>query len=147
MIVYRLTLPNYANDLNGTGAAIYGGRWNSIGNFMLYTAQTSSLSILEHLAHIIGAEPVKYVLTTLIVKNHIEELQTNSLRKNWQANETLSQEIGDQWIRNRESAVLSVPSVINPLERNILINPNHPQLDLAIENQDWYVYDARLLKK
>ena len=146
MIVYRLTLSDYASDLSGTGAAMFGGRWNSIGNFLLYTAQTSSLSILEHLVHIAGADPVQYILTTLEVKNDIKKLETEQLTENWQKNEPFTQKVGDEWIKSKDSTVLSVPSVINPLENNILINPNHPNLELSVVNQDWYIYDSRLIK-
>ncbi|SNT26223.1 RES domain-containing protein [Ekhidna lutea] len=146
MIVYRLTLPKYADDLSGMGAALFGGRWNSIGNFMLYTAQTSSLSILEHLVHITGADSFKYLLLALNVdENQVEDLRT-SLPENWKSDENTTSKIGDQWIKNQFSAILKVPSAINPLESNFLINPNHPDLKMEIVNQDWFVYDRRLMK-
>ncbi|MEQ8904549.1 RES family NAD+ phosphorylase [Ekhidna sp.] len=146
MIVYRLTLPKYANDLSGIGASLFGGRWNSSGNFMLYTAQTSSLSILEHLVHITGADSFKYLLLALIVdENQVADLRT-PLPENWKSDENATSKIGDQWIKDQTSTILKVPSVINPLESNFLINPNHPDLQLEIVNQDWFVYDRRLMK-
>ena len=54
MKVYRLTRSEYSYDLSGFGASISGGRWNYPGEFILYTAQTSSLSILEALVHLNG---------------------------------------------------------------------------------------------
>jgi len=127
------------------GASLFGGRWNSIGNFMLYTASTSSLSILEHLVHVIGSETSGYMLTTIKVESSIASFE-NELLYNWQTSESETQRIGDQWIKNQESAALEVPSVINPLETNILLNPNHPNLQLDIINQDWFVYDHRLIR-
>ena len=128
------------------GSALYGGRWNSIGNFLLYTAETSSLSILEHLVHITGADSFKYVL----LKIKLEESQVNELgvllSKNWEYNEKETNRIGNRWVKDQSSPVLKVPSVINPLENNFLINPKHPELRMEIVNQDWFVYDRRLVK-
>ena len=113
---------------------------------MLYTAQTSSLSILEHLVHITGADSFKYLLLALIVdENQVADLRT-PLPENWKSDENATSKIGDQWIKDQTSTILKVPSVINPLESNFLINPNHPDLQLEIVNQDWFVYDRRLMK-
>ncbi|WP_425390891.1 RES family NAD+ phosphorylase [Ekhidna sp.] len=146
MIVFRLTLPKYANDLSGMEAALYGGRWNSIGNFVLYTAQTSSLSILEHLVHITGADSIKYMLTKIEVTGGINEITMDDLPDNWQENEKITNSIGDEWTKKMSTPLLKVPSVINPLECNYLINPNHPDLKMEIMNQEWFIYDRRLVK-
>lgn len=127
------------------GAAMYGGRWNSIGNFVLYTAETSSLSMLEHLAHITGADSIQYTLTEIDLKNSLI-VEVSDLQINWNSNEKLSSQIGDQWVKDKNSPILKVPSVINPFENNIVINPNHPELEMEIINQEWFVYDFRLMK-
>ena len=145
MIVYRLTLPKYANDLSG-GAALYGGRWNSVGNFVLYTAQTSSLSILEHLVQITGAASTKYVLSEInIPEISIAGLNT-PLSDGWQSSEVETSRIGDKWVKEDSTPILRVPSIINPLEHNLLINLNHPELKLEIVTQEWFVYDQRLVR-
>ena len=51
MIVYRIANEGYKSDISGEGAALYGGRWNSIGVKLLYTSQNISLTILESLVH------------------------------------------------------------------------------------------------
>lgn len=56
--------------------------------------------------------------------------------------------IGSQWIRSAKGLWLSVPSAVNPLERNILINPEHPDIErckvsLPVE----VIYDQRLLER
>src|SRR3954470_8827955 len=51
MLVYRISKRSFAGDLNGIGARLYGGRWNSVGISMLYTASSRSLAILEILVH------------------------------------------------------------------------------------------------
>ena len=52
MILYRIARCTYANDLSGTGARLYGGRWNSIGKPATYLASSCSLAMLEVLVHL-----------------------------------------------------------------------------------------------
>ncbi|MCI0493899.1 RES family NAD+ phosphorylase, partial [candidate division KSB1 bacterium] len=40
------------NDLTGTGARQYGGRWNHKGTGIIYTSESRSLAILEYLVHV-----------------------------------------------------------------------------------------------
>ncbi len=129
------------------GAAMYGGRWNSIGNFVLYTAQTSSLSILEHLVHITGASSVEYTLSQIDLKNSKVINLEKDLPKEWVNDEVLSSSIGNEWIMQKKTPVLKVPSAINPLESNYLVNPNHPELEIEIVDQEWFIYDRRLVTK
>ena len=48
MLVYRLVRRPYASQLDGYGAALFGGRWNSVGLPVIYTAQHRSLAVLEY---------------------------------------------------------------------------------------------------
>jgi RES domain-containing protein len=50
MIVYRLTSARFPR-CDGEGARLYGGRGNSKGRAVVYTAATQSLAALEILAH------------------------------------------------------------------------------------------------
>lgn len=146
MIVYRISLPHYAGDLSGTGASLFGGRWNTIGRFVVYTAETSSLSILEHLVHMKGThQNPEYLLSTInLFDSPIEILESQLIDTK---NHSLTQKIGNDWLARANSPILKVPSVVNPLESNFLINPTHPELSISIENQDWFVYDDRLIHK
>lgn len=145
MIVYRLTLPQYSSDLSGIGASMYGGRWNSIGNFILYTAQSSSLSILEHLVHMHGAKnDSKYLLSIIDIGDSIVQKVDSPFAE--VSSQKVTQAAGDNWLSSKASPILKVPSIINPLESNYLINPNHLGLSIEIKNQEWFIYDDRLLK-
>ncbi|WP_369793192.1 RES family NAD+ phosphorylase [Pseudogulbenkiania sp. MAI-1] len=52
---------------------------------------------------------------------------------------------GDVWVRKSRSAVLLVLSIIVPEERNILINPKHPEASRihAKKVRKW-LYDSRM---
>jgi RES domain-containing protein len=45
--VWRLAPPEYARELDGEGGKLFGGRWNSPGRNVLYTASYLSLAVLE----------------------------------------------------------------------------------------------------
>ncbi|MCP4458093.1 MAG: RES family NAD+ phosphorylase [Cytophagales bacterium] len=147
MIVYRIANPDYAHDLSGMGASLFGGRWNQNGLPLLYTAETSSLAILEFLVHVKGVKGnLKYKLLTVDLNSDDIE-NVNSLSKKWTEDVKLTQDIGTKWIKSQSSLGLRVPSVHNPLESNILVNPRHPTFAPKIERSDWYWYDGRLIQK
>ena len=125
------------------GASIYGGRWNSIGNFVLYTAQTSSLSILEHLVHVKGTnQNSKYKLSIIDIGNaEVAEIDGNAIDP---LNFKQTQNVGNEWLSSKKSPILKVPSIINPTESDFIINPNHSKLKMHIISQEWFVYDSRL---
>ena len=52
MILYRITKAAYARDLSGTGARMYGARWNQKGSAVLYTASSPALATVELLVHV-----------------------------------------------------------------------------------------------
>lgn len=51
MRVWRVSRAAFA-DLSGEGARLYGGRWNSPGRPMVYTAENPALAILEVRVHL-----------------------------------------------------------------------------------------------
>lgn len=56
--------------------------------------------------------------------------------------------LGSAWAKSRASAVLAVPSVIVPSEKNYLLNPNHPDFKrISIGAPQDFSFDPRLLKK
>ena len=58
-----------------------------------------------------------------------------------------TRQIGDDWVANRASAVLEVPSVVVPAERNYLIATAHPDVgELATGPPQPFSFDPRLLK-
>lgn len=126
--LYRLSSARFPAN-SGEGAAKFGGRWNLVGTPVIYAAQSASLAALEVLVHY-SILPRDFVLTEIHVPENLAiiRLEAVALPAGWDdevvAIET--RELGEQWVRARRSALLSVPSSIIPNERNFVINPAHP---------------------
>ena len=155
MIAWRIATdaPAYAaTDLAGEGARITGGRWNSKGMALLYASSTIALTVLETVVHLSsGGLPLNRYLVRIDIPDGIwarrEEIDHENAAPGWDALPagTASLAFGDGWLRSRRSAVLVVPSVIVPEERNILVNPGHPDAKgvTARKIRRW-TYDPRL---
>ena len=147
--VFRITKGAYANDLSGLGAFKVGGRWNSKGGYMLYTASSVSLAILENLAHFnlhYSPTDMKIVKIT-IPSDSFRLIERSELQTEWKSLpfNKYTQKIGDSWLSKQDSLVLVVPSVVNPLEYNYLINPHHPKFkNVKIEDITPFDFDERL---
>ena len=130
--VWRITHERYADEaFSGEGARRYGGRFNSPGVPVIYTASSLALATLELLVRLNKQRRMApYVRRSASFPArflHIPE----SLPDGWDALPygSSSQQWGDAWIRDETSLALKVPSVVEPLESNYLINPRHPAFD------------------
>ena len=133
MIVYRIARKERIRDLGGTGAKITGGRWNPKGLAVLYTASTSSLAILETLVHVDrDLIPADLCITEIEIDDgySINKIDTNDLPAGWQnyPPPDFLKDLGREWLLSGRSLVLQVPSAINPLEVNFLVNPEHKEM-------------------
>lgn len=149
MITYRLAAENYALDLSGEGAGLYGGRWNPVGLRSLYSAQHVSLAILEILVRTLsGVHPQDYYLVILeIPDNSIIKIDSSSLKNNWKVNIEYSQWIGEEFLKENESLVLQVPSAIVERENNFVINPFHKDFKkVRIIDHELLMLDERLMQ-
>ncbi len=150
MIVFRLGRPNRIEDISGTGAKLFGGRWNSPGFPVLYTSESSSLCILEVLVnsssdYLTGAFSLAIIElddTLSVTDLSADELPTSW---NWYPHQAATQQLGNQWLANQDHPLLRVPSAVNAFEHNLLVNPaliGPEQLKiLTIEN---FAFDQRL---
>jgi RES domain-containing protein len=115
---------------DGEGARLHGGRWNSPGTPMVYTAESISLAVLELLVHL-QASPLLAaysVISATFDDALVEALPRRALPSGWTQHPApvRLQELGDRWAAERRSAVLRVPSAVVPAESNFLLNPKHP---------------------
>lgn len=148
MRVYRISKKQFINDLTGYGAAHYPGRWNSKGVFVLYTAATAALALLESVVHMDKLLRTGYSLATIILPDtSINKLEVSDLPSGWNGfppHEQLKM-FGDRFIHAAEYLALQIPSSIMPEDFNYLINPLHPQFNkVKIESVRALKIDSRL---
>ena len=152
MKVYRIAKTPHTNDISGTGARIYGGRWNLKGSSIIYTSESISLATVEYLVHVpLSIVPTNISLITLQILNEItpKEISVSDLPRNWREYPAPSRlaELGTNWARSNESLLLRVPSVVVEHEFNILINPSHPDMKhVTIFQVESYIADKRLFR-
>lgn len=68
------------------------------------------------------------------------------LPADWRDNPEVTQHIGNAWIASMSGLGLWVPSFVEPSERNLLVNPAHPDyrsVELHIERHP-FEFDPRL---
>jgi len=148
MIVYRISNTQFNNDISGTGAKINGSRWNSKGIPMLYTAEHISLSVLEMLVNTNFKDydiALDLMYIQLPEKSALTEIKLNKLKPNWKEDFSFTRFIGDEFIKQNQSLLLKVPSVIINEEYNYLANPLHPDFKkIKIINTKSFWPDKRL---
>ena len=151
MIVYRLAIDMYKDDLSGTGAKLLGGRWNSAGYAVLYTTENISLAVLEIL---VKADTENIPLTYHLLKISIPDdhnavaITKNKLKAGWKDDLGLTQWLGNEFIKAGESLLLKVPSAIVDEEHNFIINPKHPKFKtIKITSTKKFHLDKRLFLK
>jgi RES domain-containing protein len=143
-----------ADDLSGAGAKNTGGRWNAVGDVLVYTSETQALACLETVVHLnAGGLPLNRYLVSIPIPAAVwAEARTEtpgSLPVGWDADPfgRASIQFGTTWIRSVASALLRVPSIIVPDEYSVLINPLHPDYRaiIAVKIRKW-LYNPRLTK-
>lgn len=153
MIVYRISKLAYIEDIEGTGAGLYGGRWNPPGISLLYTAGSISLACLEFLAnnYHLMAPPDICLAKIEIPTISLTELKVHQLPDHWDEKTFIpaaTQQIGADFAHAKTHYVLKIPSYIVPEEHNYLINPSHPdhRKTTIKEVFDPFSMDSRLFK-
>ena len=135
---------------DGEGARRFGGRWNSKGQACIYLTSSISLGHLEIMVHISDYHILgQYAVLSLDLEaRDMMVLPNDALPNDWREYPaSLSTAvIGNEWLAGLESAVLSVPSVIVPSERNYLLNPLHPRFRTIIRTvqEVEFSFDPRL---
>lgn len=147
MLVYRITKTMYADGLVASGGAV---RWNSRGQFVIYTAAPRALACLENVVHRSGeglTADFRVMLIDVPESLFIETIPPESLSADWYSFQQYdaSQRIGGEWLRKGQSAVLKVPSAIIPHEWNYLLNPAHPDFArVKLLRTEPFVFDPRI---
>lgn len=136
---------------SGDGARLYGGRWNSRGVAMIYTAGSLALASIEIVVNLPSPKLLEAFIRIPVRFSGglVESMPPSALPKDWQ-NRPISpstRAIGDAWVKERRSAVLKVPSTVVPEEFNYLLNPAHTDFAaIEIGQPVIYHFDPRLAK-
>jgi len=127
-------------DLEGTGAAITAGRWNSKGTAIVYTSSCSALAVLEYRVHT-KVDPADLLLYRLEIPDTLAAEKIG-----WMPDISTSRKFGDMWARSMRTPILVVPSVVVANQTNVLLNPMHPALlgNIAIIDKHSFLLDVRL---
>ena len=151
MRVWRIARAAHA-AFDGEGARRYGSRWTRKGLPVVFTSATLSLAALERFVHADpDLEPLDLVAVAVEIEPRIAvtTVYPDDLPAGWRtypAPPPLSV-IGERWLRSAGTAVLSVPSVVIPHERNFILNPVHADFAaLATPIAEPFSFDPRMWK-
>ena len=152
MRVWRIASAAHA-ACDGEGARRYGSRWTPRGIPAVFASATLSLAALERFVHTDpDLEPEELVAIPIDIGENIaiESIELEELPADWRSFPALPAlaVIGERWFRGSRTAVLSVPSVVIPHERNFLLNPSHREFgNLSIGRSAPFNFDPRMWKK
>lgn len=147
MNIYRITKTQYAKDLTGTGAKLFGGRWNHSDVPCIYTAASRALSVLEYAVNI-NVDFIPRALSLCVFE--IDESQIFSFKEedlpgNWRETPAprSTKDFGTELLQ-KEHPIIKIPSIIIPQEFNYILNPfaGNTAFEL-IETRD-FIFDLRI---
>ena len=131
MLVYRIEKAKYKDIFPSRGSLFVEGRWNRRGMWVVYTSETVALAKLEALANSGSKLPNNRYLTTIELDDQspVVDIPTESLPKDWNRvpyPRALAYMI-KQVIDEKTYVAALVPSIHSPMERNVLLFPDHPE--------------------
>ena len=134
---------------SGQHAAEVGGRWNPRGRPAIYACMTYSGAMLEKLAQLDTTRiPRHQVSITITVPGGltVRSYEADELPAGWNASDYgVSQAVGEMWLIEQKAVALIVPSILFPVEHNVVINPSHPQAGRIVGSGQLEVaWDKRL---
>lgn len=154
MRVWRISKRRYANTaFSGEGTKLVGGRWTPKGVRAVYTSSSLALAALELLVHLAREDmgTVFVAISADIPDNlQIDAIAPDQLLENWRDTPapTALSTIGRKWLQASQTAVLSVPSAVIAVERNFLLNREHPDFErIKINQLEEFSFDSRLEKQ
>ena len=152
MIIYRIAKTNFVRDLSGSGARLYGGRWNPPRIPIVHASENRALAVLENYVHTSSRFiPPALSIASIEIPDSVplKKVIISDLPPDWKEYPApiALQDIGREWVKSGDGLLLRVPSVQVPSEHNILINPSHPEMvNVRIKEVEDFVYDRRLIR-
>ena len=111
------------------GARLYPGRWNTPATPLIYTSEHYATAMLEKLANGGGRIPPNQHFIEIEIDAGLSyEVFREADHPGWaDERQDVSRAFGELWARELRSLALITPSVAARMERNILLNPEHPE--------------------
>ena len=134
---------------SGEHAGQVGGRWNPRGRPAIYASTTYSGAMLEKLAQLGTTRMPRHqvsITITIPAGSTVLAFEPDELPRGWNAADyEASQAVGEKWLIARKAIALIVPSVLFPVERNVVLNPSHPHADrIRVGQAAQIAWDERL---
>jgi RES domain-containing protein len=152
MRVWRICRKPYVDTaLDGIGGMYTSGRWHIKGHPIVYTASSAALAALEVLVHVDPlTAPTDLRLLAIELPDDLttEVLEPVTLPEDWNSVPAPAslQTLGSSWLTSGRTAALNVPSAVITVERNVLLNPRHPEVQrISIISDEAFSFDTRLL--
>ena len=148
--LWRLYRARHGPGLDGTGGMFAEGRWHTLGERVVYFGGSAAIVVLERLAH---TDPdllpndlrlARFEFSESVPPTMVEEFA--ALPANWSQNRDATRHIGGQWRQQGSACLLAVPSAILPEERNLVLNPEHPDAKrLYLVRERRFAFNPRLI--
>jgi len=152
MRVWRIFRAEFSREpLSGLGASLAGGRWNSRGREVIYTADSLASAVLEVLVNLEGGLPAaEYAAAEIQVDDGIglSRPPVNELQAGWDTVPAPADTaaFGDRWFDAGATVGLVVPSAVVRGHVNVILNPAHSDFrHVSLVDLQPFVFDQRLL--
>jgi RES domain-containing protein len=147
---YRIGDPDGVYPIfDAFGSTVSRGRWNDEATPVIYASEHYSNAMLEILARVRGRlPPNQHFITITISRGTSYEIVSKDHVSGWDDLERdVSRAFGARWVNEARSAILLVPSYVARIERNVVINPAHPDakgIETSLPEPVWW--DGRLFQ-
>lgn len=134
----------------GYGSTLGNGRWHTMGpRQVVYCGSSRALCQLEKRVHFNGGNLKNQAMLRLDLPAGapLQQVEDIGLPADWTANEAGTQALGNAWLASGTALGLWVPSYVERSERNLLLNPAHPdyaRIVLTVERHP-FEFDPRMI--
>src|SRR5271156_2327957 len=153
MQVWKICRAKYQDSaLTGTGARLFAGRWNNAGVPVVYTSRNLALASVEFFVNLDpGDAPSDLVSIRIEIPDdlEVERIDEAGLPGDWRRMDNRSlRDLGSSGLTSGRTVALEVPSAVVKGERNLLLNPDHPDFHQVkqLEIQS-FQFDERMFQK